>query len=116
MATRDPAGWGVPDIAPHLALGASPRATLGLLAAGRALALMRGRRFLIPQDVFDVAPEVLRHRLILTYDALAEGVTTEDVIRQLVSTVPAPHVTPRQDDPTSRVDVQPVIDPLQDTA
>jgi len=102
MATRDPEAWGVPDIAPHLALGGSPRATLGLLAAGRALALLRGRRFLIPQDVFDVAPEILRHRLILTYDALAEGISAEDVIRTLVSTVPAPHVTPRQDDPQSR--------------
>jgi MoxR-like ATPase len=102
MATRDPSAWGVPEIAPHLALGASPRATLGLLAAGRALALLRGRRFLIPQDVFDVAPEILRHRLILTYDALAEGISAEDVIRTLVSTVPAPHVTPRQDDPQSK--------------
>ena len=64
--------------------------------------MLRGRRFLIPQDVFDVAPEILRHRLILTYDALAEGISPEDVIRTLVSTVPAPHVTPRQDDPQSR--------------
>ena len=79
MATRDPMAWGVPEIAPYVGLGASPRATLGLLAAGRALAVLRGRRFLVPQDVVDVAPEILRHRLILTYDALAEGVTTDDV-------------------------------------
>jgi MoxR-like ATPase len=103
MATRDPKGWGVDEIAPHLALGASPRATLGLLAAGRALALLRGRRFLVPQDVYDVAPEVLRHRLVLTYDALAEGVTTDQLIGRVLETVPAPHVTPRQDEmaPTS---------------
>ena len=82
MATRDPIGWRVPEIAAHVGLGASPRATLGLLAAGRALALLRGRRFLVPQDVADVAPEILRHRLILTYDALADGVTTDDVIGQ----------------------------------
>ena len=68
----------------HVGLGASPRATLGLLAAGRALALLRGRRFLVPQDVADVAPEILRHRLILTYDALADGVTTDDVIGRVL--------------------------------
>src|SRR5690348_449490 len=99
MATRDPAQWGVPELAPHLSLGASPRATLGLLDAGRALALLRGRRYVIPQDVFDVTPEVLRHRLILTYDALAQNITPDDVIRHVISTVPAPHVTPRQDEP-----------------
>ncbi len=97
MATRDPAAWGLPDLAPHLTLGASPRATLGLVAAGRALALMRGRRYLLPQDVFDVAPEVLRHRLILSYDALASDVTSDDLIRQLLSTITAPRVTPQQD-------------------
>ncbi len=70
----------LPHLAPHLALGASPRATLGMIAAGRALAVLRGRTFLMPQDVFDVAPEILRHRLILSYDALAEGVTTDDVV------------------------------------
>src|SRR5438309_11174048 len=73
MGTRDPARWGMPALASQLALGASPRATLGLLSAGRALALLRGRRFLVPQDVYDVVPEVLRHRLLLTYDALAGG-------------------------------------------
>jgi MoxR-like ATPase len=97
MATRDPAAWGVPDLAPHLTLGASPRATLGLIAAGRAIALLRGRRYLLPQDVFDVAPEVLRHRLILSYDALASNVTTDDLIRRLLSTITAPRVAPQQD-------------------
>src|SRR6478672_100819 len=97
MATRDPAAWGVPDLAPHLTLGASPRATLGLIAAGRAIALLRGRRYLLPQDVFDVAPEVLRHRLILSYDALASNVTSDDLIRRLLSTITAPRVAPQQD-------------------
>jgi MoxR-like ATPase len=98
MTTRDPEAGGLPQVAPHISLGASPRATLGLIAAGRALAVLRGRRFLTPQDIFDVAPEILRHRLILSYDALAEGVTTDSVIRQVLSTVSAPSVTPRQDD------------------
>ena len=98
MATRDPARWGIPDIAPHISLGASPRATLGLIAAGRALALLRGRTHLLPQDVFDVAPEVFRHRLLLTYDALAEGVGVDQVVSKLLSTVAAPRVAPQQDD------------------
>jgi MoxR-like ATPase len=97
MGTRDPARWGMPDLVPSIALGASPRATLGLLAAGRALAVVRGRRFLVPQDVFDVAPEVLRHRLLLTYDALADGVKVDDVIARVVGTVQAPRVAPHQD-------------------
>ena len=107
MATREPETWGVPDIAAHVALGASPRATLGLLSAGRALAVLRGRNFLVAQDVFDVAPEVLRHRLMLTYDALAEGVTVERVLARLLSTVPAPRVTPQQHE------TQPVPAPRQ---
>ena len=80
MATRDPERWGLPALAPCIALGASPRATLGLLSAGRALAVLRGRRFLVPQDIHDVAPEVLRHRLMLSYDALADGVRIDDVV------------------------------------
>jgi MoxR-like ATPase len=71
---------------------------LGLLSAGRALAVLRGRRFVVPQDIFDVAPEVLRHRLLLTYDAIADDITADNVISTLLSTVPAPHVTPKQDD------------------
>jgi MoxR-like ATPase len=114
MATRDPVQWGVPDLAPQIGLGASPRATLGLLAAGRALALLRGRRYLVPQDVFDVAPEVLRHRLMLTYDAIADRITVDDVLRQLLSVIHAPHVAPSQDEQ------QPIITPpptrWQDTA
>jgi MoxR-like ATPase len=104
MATREPTLWGVAEVGSHISLGASPRATLGLLAASRALALLRGRRYVIPQDIFDVAPEILRHRLILTYDAMAEGVTTDDVINYILGTVLAPHVTPRQDD------AQPIIE------
>jgi MoxR-like ATPase len=70
---------------------------LGLLAAGRALALLRGRRFLVPQDVYDVAPEVLRHRLVLSYDALAGGVPVDQVIVRLLVATAAPRVAPRQD-------------------
>jgi MoxR-like ATPase len=96
MATREPATWNLADLQDVIALGASPRATLGLLSAGRALALLRGRRFLVPQDIFDVAPEVLRHRLLLSYDALARGIDVEDVLARILSTVPAPAVAPHQ--------------------
>jgi MoxR-like ATPase len=97
MSTRDPVRWGIGGLERWIALGASPRATLGLLAAGRALAVIRGRRFLVPQDVYDVAPEILRHRLLLTYDALADGVKVDDVVAKVLSTVPAPRVAPHQD-------------------
>ncbi len=98
MATREPARWGVAELENQIALGASPRATLGLLAAGRALALLRGRRFLVPQDIYDVAPEVLRHRLLLTYDGLAAGLQVDDVISRVLATIPAPRVAPHQDE------------------
>jgi MoxR-like ATPase len=93
MTTRDPARWGLPDLAGRIALGASPRGTLGLIAAARALAVLRGRRYVVPQDVFEVAPEVLRHRITLTYDALADGVRTDDVLREMLSRVNAPRVS-----------------------
>jgi MoxR-like ATPase len=98
MATRDPARWGLSDLVSQISLGASPRATLGLLSAGRAMSLLRGRRFLVPQDIYDVAPEVFRHRLLLSYDALANGISVEQVIARVLGTVQAPRVAPHQDD------------------
>ncbi|MDQ6615560.1 MAG: MoxR family ATPase [Actinomycetota bacterium] len=98
MGTREPARWGMPELASQIALGASPRATLGLLSAGRALALLRGRRFLVPQDVYDVAPEILRHRLLLTYDGLAAGLQVDAVVARVLATIQAPRVAPHQDE------------------
>jgi MoxR-like ATPase len=97
MATRDASRWGPPGLDRLIALGSSPRGTLGLIASARALAVLRGRRFVVPQDVFDVAPEVLRHRVTLTYDALAEGVQVDDVVRAVLGHVPAPRISPQQD-------------------
>jgi MoxR-like ATPase len=97
MTTRDPVRWGLPELAPQIALGASPRATLGLISAGRALALLRGRRFLVPQDVYDVAPEILRHRLLLSYDALAADVKVDDLVNRILQATQAPRVAPHQD-------------------
>ena len=93
-ATRDPEAHQLADVAPLLAIGASPRATLGLIRAAKALAAMRGRSYASPQDVFEVAPEILRHRLVLTYDALAREVSVEHVLQRLMATVPAAWVHP----------------------
>ncbi|MFI6503683.1 AAA family ATPase [Nonomuraea typhae] len=92
MSTRSPAEYGVPDLAETIEIGVSPRATLGLVAAGRALALLRGRDYLLPDDVRDVAVDVMAHRLMLTFDALADGVDPEQVVRQILHTVPPPLV------------------------
>jgi MoxR-like ATPase len=87
----------MPDLSDLLSYGASPRASLGLVAGARALALMRGRSYALPQDVFDIAPDVLRHRLVLSYEALAQGVEVDHVLARVLSTVPAPRIAPSQD-------------------
>ena len=90
LATRAPAEHGLPDLVGRIAFGASPRASIGLLAAGRAMALLRGRPYVLPQDVFDVGYDVLNHRIVLSFDAMADGVTVDEVLVRLLSTVRAP--------------------------
>ena len=96
LCTRAPENFGLAELRTFIELGASPRASIGLIRGGRALALLRGRSYLTPQDVFDVAPEILRHRLLLSYEALAQDVDVEQVMTRVLSTVPAPRVTPTQ--------------------
>nr|WP_212829058.1 MoxR family ATPase [Catellatospora sp. TT07R-123] len=96
LATRDPGEHGVPDVARLIQYGASPRASLGLVRATRALALLRGRDYALPQDVQDIAPDILRHRLVLSYDALADEVPADYVVSRVLSAVPLPAVAPRQ--------------------
>jgi MoxR-like ATPase len=96
LVTRTPKEHGLEDVGAWLTYGASPRASLGLIAAGRALALVRGRGYVLPQDVVDVIPDVLRHRLILSYDALADGVPVEHVIARVMQTVPPPQIVHQQ--------------------
>jgi len=91
-ATRHPEKFGMPDAKAWIAYGASPRASLGIIAASRALALVRGRDYVIPQDVVEVIPDVLRHRLVLTYDALADEISSETVINRILQTVALPQV------------------------
>jgi MoxR-like ATPase len=96
LATRAPAAHGLPELEELITYGASPRASLGLVAGARAMALLRGRNYALPQDVFDVAPDVLRHRLVLSYEALAQGLGVEHVLVRVLSTVPAPRLAPSQ--------------------
>lgn len=94
-ATRKPLDFGMADVANWIAYGASPRASLGIIAAARAVALIRGRDYVVPQDVVEVIPDVLRHRLVLSYDALADEVSPEDVIKRVLQTVGLPQVAPQ---------------------
>jgi len=89
-ATRDPARYGMPDLAKHITFGASPRATIGLIEGARAFAFLRGRAYVLPQDVIDLVPDVLRHRLVLSYEALSEGLTPDSIIIRILQTVAIP--------------------------
>ena len=90
MATRTPSDFHLPDLEPIIELGVSPRATLGLIAAGRALALIHGRDYLLPSDVQTVALDVMGHRLGLTFDAVADNIDPRAVIERILATVPPP--------------------------
>ena len=96
VATRGPAEHGLADIAHLIQYGASPRASLGIVRASRALALLRGRDYALPQDVQDIAPDILRHRLVLSYDALADDIPADEVVRRVLAAIPPPTVAPRQ--------------------
>ncbi|HCT80101.1 MAG TPA: ATPase [Micromonosporaceae bacterium] len=96
LATRTPADFGMPDVAQLIQYGASPRASLGLVRATRALSLLRGRDYALPQDLQDIAPDVLRHRLVLSYDALADEIAPDTIVDRVLETVPPPTVAPRQ--------------------
>ncbi|BEK95626.1 ATPase [Nocardia seriolae] len=98
-ATRKPADFGMRDVAGWISYGASPRASLGIIAAARAVALIRGRDYVVPQDVVEVIPDVLRHRLVLSYDALADEVSPDDVIKRVLQTVGLPQVAAQANAP-----------------
>jgi MoxR-like ATPase len=89
-ATREPERQGVKDMARYLSYGASPRASINLIEAGRALAYLRGRDYVLPEDLMDLVPDVLRHRMVLSYEALAEGLTADQLIVRLMQAVPPP--------------------------
>jgi MoxR-like ATPase len=89
-ATRKPAAHGLAELERFITFGASPRATINLTEGARALAMLRGRSYALPQDMSDIAPDVLRHRLVLSYEALSEGLTPDAVITRIMAKVPAP--------------------------
>jgi MoxR-like ATPase len=90
MATREPEKAGLKDASRLILYGASPRGTIGMIEAGRALAFLRGRDYVLPEDVIDVTPDVLRHRIVLSYEALSDGTSADELIRQILKAVPAP--------------------------
>jgi MoxR-like ATPase len=90
LATRTPAEFGMPDLVPVISIGCSPRATLGLVAASRALALIHGRDYVLPTDIQAVAKDVMSHRIVLGFDAVADNVSTGQVVDRILAMVPPP--------------------------
>ena len=90
MATREPSRYGLDSLTKLIAFGGSPRASIGLIEGARALALLRGRGAVDPQDIYDIGYDVLNHRLVLSFDAVADGVNVDEVLYHLLTTIPAP--------------------------
>ena len=95
-ATREPASVGLPDLARYVSFGASPRAPINLILAAKALAFLRGRDYALPVDARDLARDVLRHRLVLSYEALADGVSPDDLLTPVLEAVPLPDIPLRE--------------------
>jgi len=89
-ATRRPEAAGLPELTGYLTFGASPRASISLIEASRALAFLRGRAYVLPQDLTDLAADTLRHRLVLSYEALAEGLSADALIARVMARIPLP--------------------------
>ncbi|HEX7975122.1 MAG TPA: MoxR family ATPase [Anaerolineales bacterium] len=91
-ATRNPKNIGLAELAPYIMFGASPRASINLILTARALAFVRGRDYVLPQDVLDMALDVMRHRLVLSYEALSDNVTGDDLLKKVLDRIPIPVV------------------------
>jgi MoxR-like ATPase len=91
-ATRKPGDFGLKDLGRYILFGASPRASINLILTARALAFVRGRAYALPQDVADMALDVMRHRLVLSYEALSDNVTSDDVLTKIFDQIPIPVV------------------------
>jgi len=89
-ATRAPAKFGIPEVAKYVMYGASPRASINLIITARALAFVRGRSYVVPQDVVDLALDVMRHRLVLSFEAMSEGISSDTVLKQILARIPLP--------------------------
>jgi MoxR-like ATPase len=91
-ATRTPQDVGLKELQPYIQFGASPRASINLIRGARALAFVRGRKYALPQDVLDMALDVLRHRVVPSYEALSDDVTSDDLLTQILNRIPVPAV------------------------
>jgi MoxR-like ATPase len=89
-ATREPKKFGIPEIARFIMYGASPRASINLIITARALAFIRGREYVVPQDVVDMVLDVMRHRLVLSFEAVSEGVTSDTILKKILERIPVP--------------------------
>jgi MoxR-like ATPase len=96
VATRTPGRLGMPELARYITFGASPRASINLILTGRALAFLRGRGYVLPEDVFDMAADVMRHRLVLSYEALSEDISADRILATILQRVPPPTVPLRE--------------------
>jgi MoxR-like ATPase len=101
-ATRSPKDVGLKELEHYIMFGASPRASINLILTGRALAFVRGRDYVLPQDVSDMALDVIRHRLVLTYEALSDNVTGDDILKKILDRIPLP-VVPLHEHANDRV-------------
>jgi len=101
-ATRQPGLVGLKDLGRYILYGASPRASINLILTARALAFVRGREYVLPQDVLDMALDVMRHRLVLSYEALSDNVTGDDLLQKILDRIPIP-VVPLHEHANARV-------------
>jgi len=97
-----PAAAGSPDLARYVTFGASPRASINMVLGAKALAFLRGRQYALPTDVRELARDVLRHRIVLSYEALADDVSPDDVLGPLLAGVRLPEVAPERGVPAAR--------------
>ena len=95
-ATRNPASVGLGDLKKYIIFGASPRASINLILTAKALAFVRGRNYVLPQDVLDMALDVIRHRIVLSYEALSDDVTSDDLLVKILDEIPVPVVPLRE--------------------
>ncbi len=91
-ATRNPEEVGLKDVRHYIMFGASPRASINLILTARALAFVRGRSYVLPQEILDMAYDVMRHRLVLTYEALSDNVSADDLLKKIIDRIPVPVV------------------------
>jgi MoxR-like ATPase len=95
-ATRQPKDFGLKELSPYIMFGASPRASINLILTARALAFVRGRNYALPQDVLDLALDVIRHRIVLTYEALSDNISGDDLLKKILNQIPIPVVPLRE--------------------